>query len=204
MMATEIRGLTQSSDAALQPVVIPDERESAYYLWAHVHEQNARDVGRALAINDNTIRSWANRDGWRARYQQERGELADRVRSTVEVALLRAIPDGVASMARIVRGEGDLRKHVTKDGEVIEVEEFVPYAARVNAFKELKAMFEGPPTQRHTHQLTTTDPASTPPTPATSTQPDPFDPHVTLTREQAAALTPEQRRQLEQALRSRS
>ncbi len=204
-MATEIRGLTQSSDAAMRsaltPDVIPGDREAAYQLWAHVHGQNAKETADALGIPANTVRSWANREGWKQRYELERGERFETVRRATELALLRAIPDTIRMFHKIVNGEGDSRQTLDKDGNLVTVYDPVPYQARVNAGKELVALFNGPTTHHHHHTADVPAPTSTPPAPAdhdTDTMP------AVLTREMAAAMSPEQRREYERQLRSRS
>ncbi len=207
-MATEIRNLTQSSDAALQRGLIPDvlsgDREAAYVLWSTVHGQNAAEVARSLGIPESTVRSWASRDGWRARVDQERIEQSQRVRSVVDAALLRVIPDVIDRLHRIAMGQGDIKPVLTKDGTIVEVEQPIPPAASVNAAKELLALYNGPKTHHHHHTADVPAPTSPTPTPVPSTHPDPFDPHTILTREQALAMTPDERRQWEQAHRSRS
>ncbi len=203
-MATEIRGLTQPSTAMPQPLtpdIVPSDRESAYYHWAWVADRNATETARALGLSPRTVQDWVSRDGWKTRYDQERGELAVRVRASVEVALLRAFPEVVQGFLKIFRGEGDSRQTLDKEGNLVTVYDAVPYQARVNAGKELVSLLGGPTTHHHHHTADTTAPTSTPPAltdHGTATMPMPH-----LTREQVAALTPEQRRQLEQQIRSR-
>ncbi len=70
-MATDLRTLTRSTDAAMPPALTPDvifaDRETAYVLWATVHGQNAAEVARSLGTPEPTVRSWCQRDGWRDR-----------------------------------------------------------------------------------------------------------------------------------------
>ncbi len=206
-MAMEIRNLTQSSDAAMRSALTPDvisaDRETAYLLWSTVHGQNAAEVARSLGIPEPTVRSWCQRDGWRAWGDQEQIEHSRRVRSVVDAALLRIVPTVIERLGRIAMGEGDIKPVLTKDGEVVELEQIVPYQAQVNAAKELVAIYNGPKTHHHHHAADVPTPTSTPPTPAISIPPHPFDPHVILAREMAAAMTPEERRAWEQAHRSR-
>ncbi len=205
-MATAVPDLSHSSDAPLQrgltPDVIPNDRESAYYHWAHVSGQNAAETARAIGLAPRTVQEWAQQDGWRTRYDYERGQLAERVRNAVESALFRAMPGAIAALARIAEGEGDTRQHVTKDGDVVEVVEFVPYMARVNAIRELRSMFEGPPVHHHHHTADVpATPAPVAPSPPTSPNPAIPDPAGPITREQALAMTPAERQAWEEARR---
>ncbi len=205
-MATEVRDVTRSTDAAMRPAltpeVVPADRESAFLLWATVAHQNAADVARTLGIPEPTVRSWCQRDGWRSRLEREHQEQTQRVRVVVDAALLRIIPETVERLHQIAMGRGDTKPVLTKDGEVVELEQLVPYAAQVHAAKELLALYHGPKTHHHHHTSDTTALASTTPTPtthdttATSTTP--------LTREVAARMTPEERAQWERAHRQRS
>ncbi len=202
-MATAICDSTPSSDAALQrgltPDVIPADREAAHELWAYVHGQNATATATALGIPANTVRSWANRDGWRQRYELERGERFETVRRATELALLRAIPDTIRMFHKIVNGEGDSRQTLDKEGNLVTVYDPVPYQARVNAGKELVALFNGPTTHHH-HHTSDTPPAPAPTHHDHGPAPDPDGP---LTRARAAAMSPEQRQAWEQAYRQR-
>ncbi len=205
-MATAISDPFPSSDAAtrrgLVPDVLPSDRESAYTLWATVAHQNAADVARTLGIPEPTVRSWCQRDGWRSRLQLEHQEQAQRVRVVVDAALLRIIPATVERLHQIAMGRGDTKSVLTRDGEVVELEQLVPYAAQVHAAKELLALYHGPKTHHHHHTTDTTAPVATTPPPtthdttATSTTP--------LTREAAARMTPEERAAWERAHRQRS
>ncbi len=209
-MATEIRDGTRSTDAAmhsaLTPEVVSADRESAYILWATVAHQNAADVARTLGIPEPTVRSWCSRDGWRARLELEHQEQSQRVRAVMDAALLRIIPNVINRLDRIAMGHGDTKPVLTKDGEVIELEIPIPYQAQVNAAKELVAIFNGPKTHHHHH--TTDVPATpSPPAPSPSTSPDPPgipDPTTPLTRERAAAMSPEERQQWERARRQQA
>ncbi len=224
-MATEIRDSIPSSDAALQrglvPDVIPADREAAYELWAYAHGQNATATAAALGIPANTVRSWANRDGWRQRYELERGERFETVRRATELALLRAIPDTIKMFHKIVNGEGDSRQTLDKEGNLVTVYDAVPYQARVNAGNSLLDRFGLTAVRLHQHQVTATTPAP-PPTDHTTTAPDPAAPLTPdqiltmtpdqirqapqlppLTREIAVAMSPDQRQAWEQARRSR-
>ena len=206
-MAMEIRNLAHSSGApahqTLTPDVIPTDREGAYQRWAYLDGQNAAATARALGLSENTVRSWATRDGWRGRLDQERQEQMQGVRSVAELALIRAVPDVIDRLHRIALGQGDTKPVLTKDGEVVEIEQPIPYQAQVNAANSLLDRFGLTAIRLHQHQVN----ATPTPTPATSTHSDthsdPLDPHVVLTREMAAAMTPEQRRQWEDARRHR-
>ena len=194
--------------------VLPNDRETAYHHWAYVSDRNAAETARCLGLPVRTVQDWVTRDGWRVRYDQDRGELAQRVRDTVEVALIRAFPEVVQGFLKIFRGEGDQRQTLDKDGNLVTVYDPVPYQARVNAGKEIVALLNGPTV--HLHQVNvqgqrqmgrdTPDPGSpgrgngSPTSPHTRDLPDPSLP---LTREQAAAMTPEQRHQWEAARRQR-
>ncbi len=200
-MATAIRDSTPSSDAAmhsaLTPEVVSADRESAYTLWATVAHQNAADVARTLGIPEPTVRSWCSRDGWRARLELEHQEQSRRVRSVVDAALLRIIPRVIERLDRIAMGCGDVKPVLTKDGEVVEVEQLIPPQASVNAAKELIAFYNGAKIHHHHH---TTDAATPAPTDHTTTS----TPTTPLTREAAAAMTPEERAAWERAHRQRS
>ncbi len=204
-MATEIRGVAQPSDAttrrSLTPDVLSGDRETAYLLWATTHEQNAAEVARALGLPETTVRSWCQRDGWRGRVDQERIEQSQRVRSVAEAALLRVVPRVIERLERIAMGEGDLKPVVLKDGSVVDVEQVIPAQAQVNAANSLLDRFGITAVRLHHHQVDSTTPAATLPVPTDHGTPTPTTPH--LTREQIAAMTPEQRKQLEQDLRSR-
>ncbi len=200
-MATAIRDSTPSSDAAmhsaLTPEVVSADRESAYTLWATVAHQNAADVARTLGIPEPTVRSWCSRDGWRSRLALEHQEQSRRVRSVVDAALLRIIPRVIERLDRIAMGCGDVKPVLTKDGEVVEVEQLIPPQASVNAAKELIAFYNGAKIHHHHH---TTDAATPAPTDHTTTS----TPTTPLTREAAAAMTPEERAAWERAHRQRS
>ncbi len=190
-------------DAKTQPLVpdvLPSDRETAYHHWAYVSERNAAETARALGLPVRTVQDWVSRDGWKVRYDQERGDLAQRVRDTMELALIRAMPSAIQALVRIIEGDGDLRQHVTKDGEIIELEEFVPYMARVNAVKELRSMFDGPSVQYHTHTVQTQEPPGNGHTTGGNVPPSPAP--TPLTREAAAAMSPEERQQWERSRRS--
>ncbi len=190
---------------SLTPDLLPADREAAYQLWAHQHQQNAAATARTLGIPVSTVQSWVRRDGWTARLQAEREDLGRHVWAAAELALLRAVPDGIQALHKIANGEGDTRQVVTKDGEVVEVQEFVPYQARVNAVNSLLDRFGLSSIQRHQHQVQ--------PAPVTSgfTTPAPIHHHHgsapdlagPLTRERAAAMTPAERQAWEQARRQR-
>ncbi len=204
-MATEIRTLTPSGDAAMRPTLTPEviaaDRETAYLLWSTVHGQNAAEVARFLGLPEPTVRSWCQRDGWRGRLELEHQEQSRRVRSVVDAALLRVVPEVIERLYRIAMGQGDTKPVLTKDGEVVEVEQIIPPQASVNAAKELLALYNGPKTHLHQHQVTPTPPASTTPGPANhGTVPDLDGP---LSRERAAAMTPAERQAWEQARRQR-
>ncbi len=208
-MATEIRDVTRSTDAAMRPALTPEvisaDRETAYLLWSTVHGQNAAEVARELGIPEPTVRSWCQRDGWRSRLDLEHKEQSQRVRAVMDAALLRIIPNVINRLDRIAMGHGDTKPVLTKDGEVIELEIPIPYQAQVNAAKELVAIFNGPKTHHHHH--TTDVPATpSPPAPSPSTSPDPAgipDPTTPLTREAAAAMSPEERAAWERTYRQR-
>ena len=176
--------------SSLTPDLLPDEREAAYQLWAHQHQQNAAATARTLGIPISTVQSWVRRDGWAARLQAEREDLGRHVWAAAEVALLRAVPDGIQALHRIATGDGDTWQVVTKDGEVVEVVEFVPYQARVNAINSLLERFGLTSIQQHrpTSQpfLTPTPATTAPAVHATGSR------HPTLTRAAIDALTPEQ------------
>ncbi|MDP9470062.1 MAG: hypothetical protein M3Q71_05255 [Chloroflexota bacterium] len=188
---------------SLTPDLLPADREAAYQLWAHQHQQNAAAVARSLGIPVSTVQSWVRRDGWTARLQAEREDLGRHVWAAAELALLRAVPDGIQALHKIANGEGDTRQVVTKDGEVVEVQEFVPYQARVNAVNSLLDRFGLSSIQRHQHQV---QPA---PVTSGSTAPPPThhdhgpapDLAGPMTRERAAAMTPAERQAWEQARR---
>ncbi|MDP9473260.1 MAG: hypothetical protein M3Q71_21790 [Chloroflexota bacterium] len=200
-MATEIFDPFPSSDAALQrgltPDVIPADRQAAYELWAYVHGQNAAETARALGLSENTVRSWAARDGWRGRLDLERIEQSQRVRSVVDAALIRIVPRVIERLERIAMGEGDIKPVVLKDGSVVEVKQFIPPQASVNACNSLLDRFGLTAVRLHQHQLA---PAPSAPTPPASTDHDTTaTPTTPLTRERAAAMTPEERQQWERA-----
>ncbi len=182
---------------SLTPDLLPDEREAAFQLWAHQHQQNAAATARTLGIPVSTVQSWVRRDGWAARLQAEREDLGRHVWAAAELALLRAVPDGIQALHKIANGEGDTRQVVTKDGEMVEVIEFVPYQARVNAVNSLLDRFGLSSIQRHQHQVNPA-PSPAPANHGTDTMPTPH-----LTREQALAMTHEERRQWERDHRSR-
>ncbi len=192
-------------DAGTQPLipdVLPSDRETAYHHWAYVSDRNAAETARALGLSVRTVQDWVSRDGWKVRYDQERGDLAQRVRDTVELALIRAYPQLVEGYLKIFLGQGDHRQTLDKDGKLVTVYDHVPYQARVNAGKELRAMFEGPPTQYHHHTASMGNGSNgsrngppAPPLPRT------FDPAAPLTREAAAAMTPEERAAWERSRR---
>ncbi|MDP9355674.1 MAG: hypothetical protein M3R02_10425 [Chloroflexota bacterium] len=204
-MATEIRTLTPSGDAAMQPTLTPEviaaDRETAYLLWSTVHGQNAAEAARSLGLPEPTVRSWCQRDGWRGRLALEHQEQSQRVRSVVDAALLRVVPEVIDRLYRIAMGHGDTKPVLTKDGEMVEVEQVIPPQASVNAAKELLALYNGPKTHLHQHQV---QPA---PVTSGSTTPGPTDhgpaPDLAgpLTRERAAAMTPAERAAWEQARR---
>ncbi len=208
-MATEIRDVTRSTDAAMRPALTPEVvsagRESAYLLWATVAHQNAADVARTLGIPEPTVRSWCQRDGWRSRLELEHQEQSRRVRSVVDAALLRIVPRVIERLERIAMGEGDIKPVVLKDGSVVEVEQLIPPQASVNAARELLALYNGPKTHHHHHTADIpTTPASPAPAPSTPLAPAGVpDPAGPLTREQALAMSPDQRRAWEEARRSR-
>ncbi len=212
-MATAIHDGSHPGSApahrALTPELLDTDRETIYQRWAYVDGQNAAETARAFGLSPRTVQDWAQREGWRHRLDAERKEQTARVWSVAELALLRAVPDAIQSLARIARGDGDLRQHVTKDGDVVEIVEFVPYMARVHAVNSLLDRFGLSSVQRHQHQVSTTPPTTTP-APTThdhgADTPRPFDPanpdpSLPLTREQALAMTPEQRRAWEEARR---
>ncbi len=205
-MAMEIHAVTRSTDAAMHSALIPDviaaDREAAYTLWATVAHQNAADVARTLGIPEPTVRSWCSRDGWRARLELEHQEQSRRVRSVVDAALLRIIPRVIERLDRIAMGCGDVKPVLTKDGEVVEVEQLIPPQASVNAAKELIAFYNGAKIHHHHHTTDTTAPAST--TPAPTDHATTRTPTTPLTREAAAAMSPEERAQWERAYRTDS
>ncbi|MDP9357361.1 MAG: hypothetical protein M3R02_19140 [Chloroflexota bacterium] len=194
-MATEIRDGIHPGSApahrALTPELLNTDREATYHHWAHVSGQNAAETARALGLSPRTVQDWAQREGWRHRLDAERKDQTARVWSVAELALLRAVPDAIQSLARIARGDGDLRQHVTKDGDVVEIVEFVPYMARVNAVNSLLDRFGLTSIQRHQHQVA---PAPSAPThPASTGHDTTATPTTPLTREAAARMTPEER-----------
>ncbi len=220
-MATEVRDSIPSSDAAVQrgltPDVIPADRDAAYELWAYVHGQNAAATARALGLSENTVRSWCQRDGWRGRLDLEREEQTQRVRSVAELALIRVVPEVIERLHKIAMGEGDIKPVVLKDGTIVEVGQIVPPQASVNACNSLLNRFGLTAVRLHQHQVTATTPAPTP-TNHTTTVPDSAAPLThdqiltmtpdqirqapqlpPLTREIAAAMTPEQRQAWEEA-----
>ncbi len=205
-MATPIHDGIHPSSApahrALTPELLGTDRESAYQRWAYVDGQNAAETARALGLSPRTVQDWVQREGWRHRLDAERKEQTARVWSVAELALLRAVPDAIQSLARIARGDGDLRQHVTKDGEIVEVVEFVPYMARVNAVNSLLDRFGISPVQRHQHQVSTT-PSTTTPAPIDHGSASDSDAPTPLTREAAARMTPEERAAWERARRQR-
>ncbi|MDP9471595.1 MAG: hypothetical protein M3Q71_13170, partial [Chloroflexota bacterium] len=175
MMATQIRDSTPSSDAAMHSALIPDviaaDREAAYTLWATVAHQNAADVARTLGIPEPTVRSWCSRDGWRSRLELEHQEQSRRVRSVVDAALLRIVPEAIERLHKIAMGTGDIKPVVLKDGSIVEVEQVVPAQAQVNACNSLLDRFGLTAVRLHQHQVTATTPAP-PPTDYTTTAPD--------------------------------
>ncbi len=185
---------------SLTPDLLPDDREAAYQLWAHQHQQNAAATARTLGIPVSTVQSWVRRDGWTARLQAEREDLGRHVWAAAELALLRAVPDGIQALHKIANGEGDTRQVVTKDGEVVEVQEFVPYQARVNAINSLLDRFGLSSIQRYQHQV---NPAPSMPTSTPTDRHTIPLPGGSLTREQALAMTPAERQAWEQGRRQR-
>ncbi len=203
-MATAIHDSTPSSDAAtrrgLVPDVLPSDREMAYVLWSTTHGQNAADVARELGLPETTVRSWCQRDAWRARFDQERTEQSLRVRAMADVALMRVVPRVIERLERIAMGEGDVKPNALKDGTIVEVEQIVPPQASVNACNSLLDRFGITAIRLHQHQVSTT-PSTTPPTHHDhSPAPDLDGP---LTRERAAAMSPAERQAWEQARRQR-
>ncbi len=77
--------------------------------------------------------------------------LRRRERGVTPVALLRAIPDTLRLFHKFVKGEGDSRQTLDKEGTLVTVYDPVPYQASVNAGKELAALFNDPTTLR-THR----------------------------------------------------
>ncbi len=77
----------------------------------------------------------------------------------------------------------------------------IPYQAQVNAGNSLLDRFGLSSVQRHQHQVS---PAPSPAQPPAPTDHDTHAMPATLTREQAARMTPDERRQWEAAYRSRS
>ncbi len=222
-MATAIRDVTPSGDAATrQPLhgdVISADRETAFLLWATTYGQNAAETARALNLPETTVRSWVARDAWRARLDQEQAEQRQRVRSVAEAALLRVVPRVIERLERIAMGVGDVKPVLTKDGEVVELEQLIPAQASVNACNSLLDRVGFTAVRLHQHQVTATTPAP-PSTDYTTTAPDAAAPlthdqllsltpdqirHAPqlppLTREIAAAMTPDQRRAWEEARR---
>ncbi|MDP9357174.1 MAG: hypothetical protein M3R02_18185 [Chloroflexota bacterium] len=222
-MATESRDVTRSTDAAMRPALTPEvisaDRETAYVLWSTVHGQNAAEVARELGIPEPTVRSWCQRDGWRARLELEHQEQSRRVRSVVDAALLRIVPEVIERLHKIAMGTGDIKPVVLRDGSIVDVEQVVPAQAQVNACNSLLDRFGLTAVRLHQHQVTATTPAPTP-TDHTTTAPDPAAPLThdqiltmtpdqirqapqfpPLTREIAAAMTPDQRRAWEEARR---
>ncbi len=197
---------------ALAPELLDTDREATYQRWAYVDGQNAAETARALGLSPRTVQDWAQREGWRHRLDAERKEQTARVWSVAELALLRAVPRVIERLERIALGQGDVKPQLTKDGELVEVEIPIPYQAQVNAANSLLDRFGLSSVQLHQHQLSTT-PRTTSPAPTThdhgADTPRPFDPAnpdpaAPLTREQALAMSPEQRRAWEEARRSRS
>ncbi len=205
MMALEVVDATHSGSApthrALTPELLDTDREAAYQRWAYVDGQNAAETARALGLSPRTVQDWAQREGWRHRLDAERKEQTARVWSVAELALLRAVPRVIERLERIALGQGDVKPQLTKDGELVEVEVPVPYQSQVNAANSLLDRFGLSSVQLHQHQVSTTPP-TTPPAPTdhatTST------PATPLTREAAAAMTPEQRQQWERARRQQT
>ncbi len=197
-MAMEIRDGPHLSDATLQrgltPDVIPADRQGAFQLWAYVHGQNAAATARALGLSENTVRSWAARDGWRGRLDLEREEQTQRVRSVAELALIRAVPEVIERLHKIAMVQGDTKPVVLKDGSVVDVEQVIPAQAQVNACNSLLDRFGLTAVRLHQHQVTATTPAP-PPTDYTTTAPDPDAP---LTSDQILTMTPDQIRQAPQ------
>ncbi len=211
-MATEIVILPHPGDAATHPTLTPDllpaDREGAYQRWAYLDGQNAAATARALGLSENTVRSWATRDGWRARVEQERSEQTQRVRSVAELALMRVVPRVIDRLHRIAMGQGDVKPVLTKDGELVEVERPIPAQAQVNAANSLLDRFGLTAVKLHQHQVTAPVPSPPPPAPTpppttstTAYDPDNPDPTIPITRDQALALTPAQRLAYEQAMR---
>ncbi len=185
---------------ALTPDVIPADREGAYQRWAYLDGQNAAATARALGLSENTVRSWATRDGLRDRLDQERIEQGQRVRSVAELVLIRAVPEVIDRLHRITLGQGDTKPVLTKDGAVVELEQPIPYQAQVNAANSLLDRFGLIAIRLHQHQVNPAPSSSPPPVP---TDHDTDAMPTILTREMAAAMTPEQRRAWEQAHRQR-
>ncbi len=125
--------------------------------------------------------------------------------------MLRVVPEVIDRLHKIAMGQGDTKPVVLKDGSVVDVEQVIPAQAQVNACNSLLDRFGLTAVRLHQHQVSTTPPTTTP-APTTydhgTDTPRPFDPanpdpSLPLTREQALAMTPDQRRQWEEQRRQR-
>ena len=153
------------------------DREAAYLLWSGPLHRNARAVAEKLGIPPRTVQRWATEDGWSARADREATELRAAVHAAAKVALSGAISDAIATLHRAARGEGGTKRvYSEKQGKVLEVDDPVPWQARVNASTALLDRFGIAPTTKHIFEP----------------QPEPPS-AVTLTPQAAAALSQEER-----------
>jgi hypothetical protein len=80
-------------------------REHAFELWATVAHQNYAETARLSGINENTLRSWGRRDGWRAKALQRRLDVApEELRHATGSILQAAAIEGATYLYNVVSG----------------------------------------------------------------------------------------------------
>ncbi len=188
-MAAEILELAQLGDSDLAKHgrrYTEAEKEAAYQLYRSVAGRSTAKVARLTGIAERTLDNWRHDHGWAARAEQEAREAAELWSGALSLVVREQALASVLTAA-------ELRDDPT-----------TPPKVRLDAAIWLAGLAGYSPVAKMatlTQQILPPTPSATPSAPAdhgTHAMP------AVLTREQAAALTPEQRRAYEHQLRSRS
>ncbi len=188
-MAAEIVDLAQLGDletAKHGRRYTEAEKEAAYQLYRSVAGRSTAKVARLTGIAERTLDNWRHDQGWAARAEQETREAAELWSGALSLVVREQALASVLTAAQL-RDDPATPPKVRLDAAI--------WLAGVAGYSPVTK------TATLTQQISTPDPSSPPP----DRSPGPLPDHLggPMTRERAMAMTPEQRREWEQAYRQR-
>ncbi|MDP9367184.1 MAG: hypothetical protein M3Q03_02730 [Chloroflexota bacterium] len=172
------------------------EKEAAYQIYRSVAGRSTAKTARLTGIAERTLDNWRHDHGWAARAEQEAREAAELWSGALSLVVREQAFVSVLTAAQL-RDDPATPPKVRLDASIwlAGLAGAVPLTKTATLTQQVPA-----PAVPTTPAPTTYDHATDTPRPFDPANPDPSLP---LTREQALAMTPEQRQAWEQAYRQR-